>query len=69
MKKKETEVKNLSIAVPTIVAIIGIAVVSRVSAPVATEAHSVVLAPTPYSFDHARVQGREGEPEPQPATF
>ena len=61
--------KNLSIAVPTIVAIIGIAVVSRVSAPSVNDSHDVVLAPTPYSYDHARVQSREGEPEPQPATF
>jgi hypothetical protein len=62
-------VKNLSIAVPTIVAIIGVAVVSRVSAPVTPDSHDVVSAPTPYSQDHARVQSRAGDPEPQPATF
>ena len=61
--------KNLSIAVPTIVAIIGIAVVSRVSAPVSGDSHQVVSSPTPYSQDHARVQSRDGEPEAQPATF
>ena len=60
--------KNISIAVPTIVAIIGIAVVSRVSGPVPA-AYEVSSSPTPYSQDHARVQAREGDPEPQPATF
>ena len=60
---------KMSIAVPTIVAIIGFAVVTRVSAPVPNDSHEVVLAPTPYSYDHARVQSREGAPEPQPATF
>jgi len=62
-------VKKLSIAVPTLVAIIGIAVVSRMTISPTSEGFEVVSAPTPYSLDHARVMSRAGEPEEQPATF
>jgi hypothetical protein len=61
--------KKLTIAAPTFVAIVGIAIVSRMAA-VDTELRAeVVSSPTPYSQDHARVQSRSGEAEPMPATF
>jgi hypothetical protein len=62
-------VKKLNLAVPTIVAIIGIAVVSRITTTTGADAYELVTAPTPYSLDHARVQAKPGEPEEQPATF
>ena len=61
--------KKLSIAVPTLVAIVGIAIVSRMTVAPQAEGYEVVSAPTPYSLDHARVMSRAGEPEEQPSTF
>jgi hypothetical protein len=61
--------KKISLAVPTIVAIIGVAVVSRVTAPLPPAALEVSSHPTVYSQDHARVQSLPGEAEPLPPTF
>ena len=61
--------KKSDLAVPTIVAIIGVAVVTRMAVPLGPEAHEVSSAPTPYSQDHARVQSRTGEAEALPPTF
>ena len=59
---------KLSVAVPTFVAIIGVAIVSRVAVP-SDAPTEVVSAPTAYSQDHARVQSRAGEAEPLPPQF
>jgi hypothetical protein len=61
--------KKLSVAIPTLVAIIGIAIVSRVAAVPSQESTEVVSAPTVYSQDHSRVQSRAGEAEPLPPQF
>jgi hypothetical protein len=61
--------KKIDLAVPVIVAIIGIALVSRMAVPLGPEAIEVSSSPTPYSQDHARVQSRAGEPEALPPTF
>jgi hypothetical protein len=60
---------RLHLAAPTIVAIIGIAVVARVSSPLPADGYEQSSSPTPYSADHARVQSRAGEPEALPPTF
>ena len=60
---------KLSVAVPVLVAIIGVAIVSRVASVEPHEANEVSSSPTVYSQDHARVQSRAGEAEPLPAQF
>jgi hypothetical protein len=58
--------KKLTVAVPTFVAIIGVAIVSRIAA-VDTELRAeVISSPTPYSQDHARVQSRGRDEEAAP---
>ncbi|HET7729145.1 MAG TPA: hypothetical protein VFK48_03845 [Usitatibacter sp.] len=61
--------KNPNVVVPTLVAIAGVLLVSRMGTHVPTDGYVITSAPTPYSNDHARVQASARPAEELPPTF
>ena len=64
--------KKLQLAVSTVVALMGVAMLLRaggMDAALADRSYTVDSAPTPYSTSHAIVQSRPGPAEEQPPTF
>jgi hypothetical protein len=60
-----------SMAIPTLTAVVALAMVIGMNSPSSTmvmSAHDAGM-PTPYSADHARVQNDPNASQDQPATF
>lgn len=63
--------KKIQLAISTIVALVGVAILLRATGMdgLTDSSYTVTSSPTPYSAAHAIVQSRPGEPEEQPPTF
>jgi hypothetical protein len=64
--------KKIQLAVSTVVALVGVAMLIRAGGmdmALDESVHAVSSAPTPYSTSHAIVQSRPGAAEEQPPTF
>ena len=61
--------KKIQLAVSTMVALVGVALLLRAGGMEAHRGYTVDSAPTPYSTSHAIVQSKPGPTEEQPPTF